>query len=49
MLDKLKTDPVYVEEYARFVGGMTFAGDTDVPDFDGAVAAVARLCELLTK
>lgn len=49
MLDKRKTDPVYVEEYARFVDGMTFAGDTDVPDFDGAVAAVARLCALLAE
>nr|AJW29324.1 hypothetical protein plasmid201_136 [Sphingomonas sp. NS2] len=47
MREKLAADPEYAQEYARFVGGMAFAGDADVPGFDAAVAAVVRLCELL--
>ncbi|EIZ79619.1 hypothetical protein WSK_1797 [Novosphingobium sp. Rr 2-17] len=47
MREKLAADPVYAEEYARFVGGMTFAGNAEVPSFDVAVAAVGRLCDLL--
>lgn len=47
MREKLAADPVYADEYARFVGGMAFAGDADVPGFDAAVAAVVRLCDLL--
>jgi len=47
MLEKLSADPIYVEEYERFVRGMAFAGDADVPHFDAAVSAVARLCDLL--
>lgn len=49
MREKLAADPVYAEEYARFVGGMAFAGYAEVPAFDVAVAAVGRLCELLAK
>lgn len=48
MCEKLAADPVYAEEYARFVGGMAFAGDADVPSFNEAVAAVGRLCDLLS-
>lgn len=47
MREKLAADPVDGEEYARFVGGMAFASDAEVPAFDVAVAAVGRLCELL--
>lgn len=48
MRSRLADDPVYADEYARFVGGMAFAGETQVPDFAAAVAAVGRLCDLLS-
>lgn len=49
MREKLAADPVYAEEYARFVGGIAFAGDADVPTFQTAVAAVGHLCDLLAR
>lgn len=48
MRARLADDPVYAEEYARFVGGMAFAGEAQVPDYEAAVAAIGRLCGLLT-
>lgn len=47
MREKLAADPEYTREYERFVRGMAFAGDADVPEFGAAVAAVARLCKLV--
>jgi hypothetical protein len=47
MRARLADDPLYADEYARFVGGMAFAGESEVPGFDAAMAAVARLCERL--
>jgi Nucleotidyl transferase AbiEii toxin, Type IV TA system len=47
MCIKLADDPVYNEEYGRFVGGMAFAGAAEVPTFEAAVSAVERLCERL--
>jgi hypothetical protein len=47
MREKLAADPEYAREYERFVGGMAFAGNADIPAFDEAVAAVGRLCDLL--
>lgn len=47
MRAKLAADPLYAEEYSRFVGGMAFAGATDVPGFEAAAAAVKRLCDRL--
>jgi hypothetical protein len=43
----LHTDALYPPEYGRFVEGMAFAGDSEVPSFEEAVAAVKRLCGLL--
>lgn len=47
MREKLAGDSLYAEEYARFVGGMAFAGESEIPSFDAAVAAVGRLCDRL--
>lgn len=47
MMEILAADPLYPDEYARFVEGMAFAGAGEVPSFSDAVAAVARLCALL--
>lgn len=47
MRAKLAGDPLYVEEYGRFVGGMAFAGAAEVPSFEAAAAAVERLCDRL--
>jgi len=47
LLDMLRTDGAYGEEYARYVGGMTFAGEAEVPDFSQAAEAVERLSGLL--
>lgn len=44
---KFREDGLYAGEYARFVGGMAFAGEPEIPTFEQAVAAVARLCRLL--
>lgn len=40
----LADDKLYPGEYERFVGGMAFAGDHEVPSFDAAIAAIERLC-----
>ncbi len=45
MCARLADDKLYAGEYERFVGGMAFAGDTEVPSFNSAVAAVDRLCQ----
>lgn len=47
MRARLADDPLYADEYARFVGGMAFAGESEVPGFEEATAAVARLCARL--
>ncbi|WP_448664637.1 hypothetical protein ACG3SL_08180 [Sphingomonas sp. CJ20] len=39
----------YRPEYARFAEGMAFAGESEVPSFEEAVAAVKRLCGLLPR
>jgi hypothetical protein len=47
MLDGLRSDALYPQEYGRFVEGMAFAGQSEVPSFAAAVDAVTRLCALL--
>lgn len=47
MLDILRSDSLYPHEYTRFVEGMAFAGESEVPSFTAAVDAVTRLCALL--
>jgi hypothetical protein len=47
MLDVLRSDELYPQEYGRFVEGMAFAGESEVPSFEAAVDAVTRLCALL--
>lgn len=47
MRAKLAEDALYAAEYEQFVGGMAFAGATEVPHFEAAVAAVERLCDRL--
>lgn len=47
MMEILGADPLYPEEYVRFVEGMAFAGAGEVPSFEQAVLAVGRLCALL--
>ena len=46
MLTLLDRDALYPDEYARFVEGMAFAGEQEIPTFAAARAAVARLCAL---
>lgn len=47
MLDVLRSDELYPQEYGRFVEGMAFASESEVPSFKAAVDAVTRLCALL--
>lgn len=47
MMETLRADPLYPDEYARFVEGMAFAGGDEVPSFSQAVSAVERLSALL--
>lgn len=47
MIEVLGSDPLYPEEYTRFVEGMAFAGAGEVPSFAQAALAVERLCALL--
>lgn len=47
MLEMLQSDPLYTDEYARFVGGMAFAGESEIPSFANAVDALTRLCRKL--
>lgn len=47
MLDRVKRDPDYAAEYRQFVEGMAFAGASDIPDFEKALAALERLCAML--
>jgi hypothetical protein len=47
MNQMLVEDEMYRAEYGRFVEGTAFAGDEEVPSFDEAVAASARLSERL--
>lgn len=44
---RLGADELYADEYARFVGGMAFAGEPEIPTYQEAGAAVSRLCRLL--
>ncbi len=47
MRAKLGEDPMYADEYKRFVGGMTFGREGAVPSFEAALAAVQRLSNCL--
>ena len=47
MRERLAADELYPQDYARFVGGMAFAGEPEIPTFDAAVIAVRNLCRLL--
>lgn len=47
MRERLAGDELYAQEYARFVGGMAFAGEPGIPTFEAAVTAVGNLCRLL--
>ena len=44
MLDVLDADEHYEVEYTRFVEGLAFAGDAEIPNFRAATEAVRRLC-----
>lgn len=46
LLATLEQDPVYLDEYERFVGGMAFAGDADIPTFETGLEAIRRLSTL---
>ena len=47
MLAILDADEHYEAEYTRFVEGMAFAGDAEIPNFRAATEAVRRLSALL--
>lgn len=47
MLAKLAADTVYDGEYSRFVEGMAFAGESEVPTYGEALRALSRLAALL--
>lgn len=47
MLDRLAADTLYAEEYARFVGGMAFAGEGQIPSYPQSIEALTRLCRLV--
>ena len=47
MREKLAADELYAKEYTRFVAGMAFAGDPEIPTFDAAVIAIGNLSRLL--
>jgi hypothetical protein len=47
MQERLAEDKHYLVEYTRFVGGMAFAGEPEIPTFEAASEAVERLCRLL--
>lgn len=49
MIEILAADPLYPDEYARFVEGMAFAGADEVSSFADAIAAVVRLSALLPR
>jgi hypothetical protein len=49
MLKKLEADTAYADEYDRFVGGMAFAGESEIPSFPAAVQALTRLCARLPR
>jgi hypothetical protein len=44
---RLREDALYADEYGRFVGGMAFAGEPEIPSFEEAIAATSRLCRML--
>lgn len=46
MLEALRTDPLYEEEYDRFVLGMSYAKDDERPDFQRSLQVVSRLVTL---
>jgi predicted nucleotidyltransferase component of viral defense system len=47
LVEKLNNDPLYAEEYERFVLGMSYAADDERPTFEAAVAAIERIVTLL--
>ena len=47
MLARLTEDTLYPDEYARFVGGMAFAGEAEIPSFYDATLALRNLSALL--
>ncbi len=47
MLAKLAADTAYDGEYSRFVEGMAFAGESEVPTYGEAIRALSRLAALL--
>jgi hypothetical protein len=47
MLDKFEADHLYADDYARFVGGLAFAGESEIPSFAEAVGVLTRLCRKL--
>ena len=47
MLAILDADEHYEAEYTRFVEGMAFAGDAEIPNFRAATEADRRLSALL--
>lgn len=47
LLEHLRTDALYADEYSRFVGGMAFAGNEEVASYDLALESLERLCGLV--
>lgn len=47
MLDKLGSDPLYRNDYDKFVGGLAFAGAKELPDYLAASEALRRLTRIL--
>lgn len=47
MLDKLDSDPLYRDDYNRFVGGLAFAGEDELPNFDAAFESLRRLTAMV--
>lgn len=48
MLICLTSDPQYVQEYDRFVKGVSYAKQSETPDFVQALQAIRRLVEAVT-
>jgi predicted nucleotidyltransferase component of viral defense system len=46
MLEALRSDPLYENEYARFVLGMSYAKDSERPNFHQSLAVLERLVTL---
>lgn len=48
LINCLNNDPLYVDEYERFVLGMSYAADDDRPTFKIAIDAIERIVTLLS-